>query len=86
MIQLNFRVETAPDGRRIKVREDGRKGPCLGDEALLWDALEEARQRCNGLAERVAAQSELLSRDAEKSPPQPVEAQAVPKPAQRSRR
>lgn len=40
-MSLGFRVETR-NGARIKVRDDGRFGPCVADEALLWDALQEA--------------------------------------------
>ena len=45
MIQLNFRVETRPNGARVKIRDgsnDRLFGPCVADEAILWDALQEA--------------------------------------------
>ena len=50
MAKLGFVVNTLPDGRRQKVRDDGRRGLCVADEAVLWDALEQARR------ERDAAQ------------------------------
>lgn len=41
MIHLPFQVEFR-DGTHIKIRPDGRYGPCIADEGILWDALQEA--------------------------------------------
>lgn len=48
---LGFHVYTLPDGRRQKVRDDGRRGLVVGDEAVLWDALEVARLEADQLRE-----------------------------------
>lgn len=41
---LGFRIEYDPrHGVWVKVRDDGRRGPCVGDEAALWRALQAAQ-------------------------------------------
>lgn len=55
MIQLNFRIETRPNGARVKIRNgtnDRLFGPCVADEAILWDAYQESKQYvCNLIEE-----------------------------------
>jgi hypothetical protein len=56
MTELGFRVETVHE-KRVKIREDGRRGPCIADEANLWDALQDA---LNDLARVTADRDGLL--------------------------
>jgi regulator of replication initiation timing len=59
-MNLDFRVETI-DGARVKVRDDGRRGYCVADEAALWDALqasEAALAACAAENEDLAARLE----------------------------
>lgn len=72
MIELTFRVETLESGHRVKVRQDGRRGACVADEAILWDAYQEQlaeadrlREKLEAAAERIAGQSEAMSHKAE---------------------
>ena len=53
MNALGFRIGIV-NGAWVKTREDGRRGPCVGDEATLWRALEEERSRAAGLQEQLA--------------------------------
>jgi hypothetical protein len=56
VVKLDFVVETLnANGARRKVRSDGRSGNLVGDEGVLWDALQEA------IAERDAARAELAA-------------------------
>lgn len=61
---LGFRVETI-SGARIKIRDDGRRGPCVADEAALWDVLQDAtqshEQAFGFLAESVAGEPEFAA-------------------------
>ena len=60
MIELPFTVRTDDRGARIKQFHppDKRFGPCIGHEALLWDALQEA---LGMLEERDKALEQLLA-------------------------
>lgn len=43
MNALGFRLERADNGAWAKIRDDGRRGPAVADEAPLWQALEAER-------------------------------------------
>lgn len=45
MPELGFVIETLPDGRRVKQRDNGLRGLAVADEALLWDAYQAVRHR-----------------------------------------
>ena len=47
---------SASPPERIKVREDGRSGPAIGDEGLLWDVIVEL------VTENAALHSQLETR------------------------
>jgi hypothetical protein len=44
MEQLNFTITQLPNGIWVKERPDGRRGPCVADEAVLWQALQAATE------------------------------------------
>ena len=67
MAQLAFRIEyrgEAPNQVAVKVRDSGAFGRCIGDEAALWDALQEA------LAENERLRVELEARPVAQFQPQ----------------
>lgn len=41
-----------------KVRDDGRSGGVVGDEALLWDCLQEARQKLTQVLQALKDETE----------------------------
>jgi hypothetical protein len=45
MEPLGFVIEQLPNGVWVKSRDDGRRGPCVADEAVLWQALRAAEER-----------------------------------------
>lgn len=72
MIQLGFRIERQGSKNiPVKIRDSGVSGLCVGDEARLWEALQEAlgmvqghqqrivelEQRCRQLEDRLLAES-----------------------------
>ncbi len=54
-VELGFVIETG-GLKPVKRRADGRLGFCVGDEALLWQALQESEARANDLANQLAAE------------------------------
>lgn len=52
---LTFRFEALPGGGLVKVRDDGRRGPAVADEAELWLALVGMGHRARESAEHFAA-------------------------------
>lgn len=62
MKALGFRIERVPyhpssglTGEMVqKVRDDGRVGPAVGDEALLWDHLKAASSDLDEMREKNA--------------------------------
>lgn len=53
-MNLPFRFEKL-GGRLLKIRDDGRRGWAIGDEALLWDVLQEALSVMKQQAEELEA-------------------------------
>lgn len=49
MIELGFRIEHRGKAS-WKIRDNGLEGPCVGDEALLWDALQAVLEENRQLA------------------------------------
>ena len=70
MKPLGFRIERRPwpeesgmaasPPRAVKIRDDGRMGDCVGDEAALWDEIEFLRE------ENAALQRQLEKKGAKK--------------------
>jgi hypothetical protein len=62
-MDLGFRVETI-DGARVKVRDDGRRGYCVADEAALWDELQKWKGAAEGeLRRRQELGKQIAERD-----------------------
>lgn len=66
-MNLPFRFDKL-GGRMLKIRDDGRRGWAIGDEALLWDVLQEALTVMKQQAEELEALRANQARQAHEMP------------------
>lgn len=61
-MKLGFRIERQGEQQRpVKIRDDGRQGLCVGDEALLWDALVSEQEQGTALRSHCVQLEENLA-------------------------
>lgn len=72
-MDLPFRIENHPSRPgRIKIRNDGRQGPLVGDEELLWDALMFWQARVRQLEEELRFADKAAGNKAEEPRKEPT--------------